>query len=159
MPITITITHPDAGRTVVTGFHQLWAFYVRGFRPDHHCQGCLVGTRSALLSRDGTPLGTKLVFDESADFNQLYVCGVASGPQTMRGERNFHLALEPAPRKSFQVRSYNGYVWRIRNGRLLSIPEPDAGLAHLGRSHYRCGNFRFGIKYYGYPGRETAPGE
>lgn len=135
----------------MTGFNQLWAWYVRGFRPEKHCQFCLRGTLSAHLGRSKTVLDRTYVFDETANFNQLYICGVAAGPEAERGRKNLHLPLIPAEGEMHEETTYNGFNLVVTNARKLFIPEPLPALAHLGKHHYRCKNFRFGVEYYGYP--------
>lgn len=155
MPITVTITHPDPALTHVSGFNSLWAWYVSGFRPAVHCQACLEGERSARMGKLTTPLGAGLIFDEHP-FNQLYICGLASGPESGRRDKNLHLALKEITGAEFEHQSYNGFRFVIRNAERLLIPEPDPRLAHLGSSHCRCCNFRFGTRYYGYPGLSSS---
>jgi hypothetical protein len=150
MPISLTISHPDPAQEVVTGFLQLWAYYVRGFNPSKHCQPCLLGRRSRHVQRNATPLGKTIIFDETANFRQLYVCGLAAGPKVERKGRNLHLALKESPGSQLEVVTYNGFTLSIQDGERLHIPEPLPELAHLGEDHYRCCNFRFGVEYYGY---------
>lgn len=152
MAITLTVRHADPSRTVLDGFNQLWAWYVRGFKHEVHCQDCLKGKRSLRVSRNQTPLGVELVFDETSNFHQLYICGVAAGPKTERGVRNLHLAIVEAPGETVEETTYTGFSLVLKNARRLVIPEPLPELSHLGDEHYRCKNFRFGVEYYGYPG-------
>jgi hypothetical protein len=152
MAITFTIRHIDNSRAVIDGFRQLWAFYVRGFDPRKHCQPCFRGRRSQHLNRNQTMLGIEFVCDETDNFNQLYICGIASGSEKELWHRNFHLALVEAPGESLEEHTYNGFVFLVRNARRLAIPDPLDELSHLPRQHYRCKNFRFGVEYYGYPG-------
>lgn len=152
MPISLAVRHADPSRQTISGFKHLWAWYVRGFNREVHCQKCLKGKRSLRISPDQTPLGVELIFDETENFNQLYICGVAAGPETERGVRNLHLALLEAPGETFEETTYNGFTLVLKNARRLVIPEPLPALSHLGDEHYRCKNFRFGVEYYGYPG-------
>jgi hypothetical protein len=93
-----------------------------------------------------------MAFDETANFEQLYICGVALGPAVERKCRNLHLALRESPGSELEVVTHSGFNLLSRNAVRLSIPEPLPVLTHLGASHYRCCNFRFGVEYYGYPG-------
>jgi hypothetical protein len=140
---------------VLDGFNQLWAWYVRGFDYRIHCQDCLKGKRSLRVSRNQTPLGVELVFDETTNFNQLYICGVAAGPETERGVRNLHLAVVEAPGEEVEMTTYNGYTLSVKNAKQLTIPDPPTKIDGLPERHYRCKNFRFGVKYYGYPGEKS----
>jgi hypothetical protein len=152
MAIELVIRHPDPSRKVIDGFRQLWAYYVRGFDPNEHCQLCLKGQRSKYLNRNQTPPGAELRFDETRNFNQLYICGIAMGSQKELWRRNLHLALVEAPGEQVEMTTYNDFLLVVNNARQISIPEPLAALSHLPVNHYRCKNFRFGVKYYGYPG-------
>lgn len=155
MAITLIVRHADPSRAALDGFNQLWAWYVRGFDYKIHCQDCLKGKRSLRVSRNQTPLGVELIFDETSNFNQLYICGLASGPKAERRCRNLHLALVEAPGEEVQGFTYNGFWLVLKNAGRLVIPEPLPQLSHLGDDHYRCKNFRFGVEYYGYPGVKT----
>jgi hypothetical protein len=150
--IEVTVRAVDGAGETVGGFNQLWAYYVRGFDPAKHCQECLVGQRSGHFQRVGTPVGVTMVFDECADFRQVYICGMAAGAKGLRGERNLHLAMVEEAGAEFAVTTYNGFELVVRNARRLVIPEKDPALAHLGEDHYGCKNFRFGVGYYGHPG-------
>ncbi len=41
--ISLHVTHPAIPPGPIEGFSLLWAYYVRGFRPEKHCQECFVG--------------------------------------------------------------------------------------------------------------------
>ena len=151
MHISLTVTHKDPAMTRVVGYTHLWAVYVRGFRPEVHCQDCFIGRRSEHLRHDKTMLGVTYDFDETENFNQLYICGFAAGPKNERGGRNLHFPLLVAEGESCEKTTLNGFTFRATNARELSIPEPLEALNHLGEEHYRCKNFRFGVEYYGYP--------
>ena len=146
MAITLTVRHADPSRTALDGFNQLWAWYVRGFNHEVHCQDCLKGKRSLRMSRNQTPLGVELVFDETTNFNQLYICGVAAGPKTERGGRNLHLALVEAPGETVEETTYTGFTLVLKNARRLTIPDPPRIIKGLPEEHHRCKNFRFGVE-------------
>jgi hypothetical protein len=157
MSITLVVRHPDPELRTISGFNQFWAYYVRGFNHEVHCQPCLRGKRSAVVSRRETPLGVELVFNETENYNQLYICGLASGPKPERCNRNLHLALVEAHGEQIEEITYNGFSLLLGNVRRLMIPPPMPELSHLGVEHYRCKNFRFGVEYYGYPGVKAPP--
>ncbi|HEY3439196.1 MAG TPA: hypothetical protein VGK29_00515 [Paludibaculum sp.] len=150
MPIILTISHPDPAKTATDQFTSIWARYVRGFNQGTHCQKCLKGDTSHKISAAAPPLGTEIAFDETNNFDYLYVCGVARGPETERGKRNLHMPLKESPGQEWEMRIKTGFTLFVRNAELLTIPDKRPDLAHLGDRHYGCKNFRFGVGYYGY---------
>lgn len=143
---------------MVPGFNQLWVKYVRGFNAKVHCQNCLRGQRSTQVSRAGTPVNTDIVMNETERYDSVYVCGLASGKKSERWFKNLHLPLEHAPGESLSKTLYNGFTVEVTNARLLNYDLfPDRWL-DLPREHVRCGNFRFGVRRFGYPGKELPEG-
>lgn len=160
-PIIVKFVAPeddDEALTAVPGFNQLWAMYVRGFNPKVHCQNCLRGQRSAQVSRTATPVNTDIVMNETERYDSIYICGLASGKKSERWFRNLHLPLEHAPGISFSQALYNGFTVHVMNARLLNYDLLPDGWLDLPREHVRCGNFRFGVRRFGYPGKELPEG-
>jgi hypothetical protein len=43
--INLTVSHPRIPAGPIEGFRFMWAFYVRGYKPEFHCQRCFIGRR------------------------------------------------------------------------------------------------------------------
>lgn len=142
----LTITTPDGGP--IAGFWYLWAMYVKGFRPDTHCQRCLVGTKSRrvhLQARSGAPI---LLCEDVAPW--LYICAGAGGGYKATDRvwaNNLHLAIRPKRDASASVIAYNGLRLDVHHGEAVEIPELPAGWQGLGEKFTTCRNFRFGVAH------------
>ena len=135
----------------VQGFLHLWAVYVRGFDPRHHCQRCLRGPLTNRITTVETPVEREIVLDETPNFCAIYICGVARGKVRDRPANNLHLPLRNVPGLHFEYNTYNGYKIQLRNAELLSIPRlPDWWMGYPPASS-RCCNFRFCVGFFGPP--------
>lgn len=143
--IRVSISHPTAsGR--IDGFQFLWAFHVRGYRPETHCQDCFIGSRDPVFHSGNASTG-QFSFSSPAD-EVLYLCGVSAGEIRLRRERNVHLPLRFSPGSTGTFTTYNGYVVSFEDAELLPIPDPRPR-DHLPEAHYRCANFRFAESWFG----------
>jgi len=152
--IAVTFMPVDAdvsSSATVTGFLHLWAVYVTGFNPSYHCQRCLRGRISKFVGTRSTPVIREIVFSETANFDVVYICGVASGKISERWRRNLQLPLLPSPGESFDYTTYNNYKIRVKNARLLSIPLLEESWMGLSPAFTRCSNFRFCVSFFGLP--------
>ncbi len=66
--ITLEITHPTLAPGPLQGFNFFWAFYVKGFRPEVHCQPCFRGSVSPQLNSKTVQSGRLYVMDERRTF-------------------------------------------------------------------------------------------
>jgi hypothetical protein len=154
-PISVSFRSPSGATGSVGGFLHLWAIYIRGFNQVHHCQKALRGMLSGRVTTVGTIPDKDLTFDETANFDSLYICGVARGPVVSRKCNNLHVPLEPSIGSSLTLNTYNGYVLAVNNAKVLTIPELPDGWEGLPRSYTRCCNFRFCVGRFGYRSRTT----
>ena len=151
--IVLRLTHPTLPAGPVQGFVQIWAFYVRGFIPEKHCQFCFKGQRAPNFHTRNAASGVDIVLDRLDISPVVYVCGVAKGPTAERRYHNLHLPVRFEPGASASVHSYNGYRIDVENAVHLPIPPlPDAWNG-LPLSHVRCKNFQFGHACFGAPER------
>jgi hypothetical protein len=149
--IVLTVTPPFPHMEYIEGFVHLWAFYVRGFNSNSHCQKAFRGQLSRLIKTRTTLVNRPFLLSETRCFNSLYICGVASGRISARCNRNMHLALEFKPGEGLIYNTYNGFQLHIENAILLPIPELPRGWANLPDSFTRCCNFRFCVHRFGHP--------
>lgn len=136
----------------VTGFLHLWAIYVRGFDPKHHCQRCLRGKISAKIRTRATPIQEEIIFDETSDYQVIYLCGVAKGRVADRRHNNLHLPLRPALGRQFELNTYNKYTITVKDAELLPIPLIGDWWHGFSPAFTRCCNFRFGLSIFGFGG-------
>jgi hypothetical protein len=139
MKITVVGTQQATGQ-----YLYLWGFYVRGFKPWHHCFKCFYGTQEKLISRKMQD-GSFLLPEPTSYF---YLCGVASGSPTLRGERNLHLAVRPKQGHVATVKSFYGPTFTIHDAEEIAIQGPIESMPELGVSYTRCKNFRFAAQMY-----------
>lgn len=139
-----SVHHPS-----VIGFLHLWAVYVRGFNPRHHCQRCLRGPISKLITSRRTPVLQQIVLDETRDFRVVYICGVSNGKVGDRSERNLHLPLQGVPGEYFEYETYNKYRIGVRNAQLLPIPSLEDWWMGYSPAFSRCRNFCFCVSFFG----------
>ena len=130
----------------------LWGFYVRGFKPWHHCFKCLYGTHEKAINRDMKD-GVVLLPEPTGYF---YLCGVASGKRSERGKNNLHLAVRPKARASATVKSVYGPTFTVVGGEEVVIQEPFSITEDLPEGYARCKNFRFAAQVY--PASRLGPG-
>ncbi len=137
-----------SGMRKSTGTYQfLWGFYVRGFKPWHHCQPCFRGARAVAIS----PKMDDGVIDLSRPTKLFYLHGFAGGPKEKRGALNLHLAVRPQPGAHATVQSAFGPTFTIADAAEIPIQEPLAELAHLGADWARCMNLRFAAQVFDAP--------
>src|SRR5215472_8100711 len=153
-PISVTFsprTDESAHYSSVMGFLHLWAVYVRGFNPQHHCQRCLRGPISKLITSRRTPVLQQIVLDEARNFSVVYICGVSNGRIGDRSNRNLHLPLRCVPGEYFEYETYNKYRIVVRNAQLLPIPHLEDWWMGYSPAFSRCSNFRFCATFFGLP--------
>ena len=130
-----------------TRYRFLWGFYVRGFKPWHHCQHCLRGSLAEGIIpsiQDGV-----IELPEQMDF--FYLHGTAAGPVTSRRELNLHLAVRPKQGAVASVRPKGGALFTIYDAEAIEIQPPLLDLAHLGPNWMNCKNLRFAAQVYDAP--------
>jgi hypothetical protein len=125
----------------------IWGFYVRGFKPWHHCLACFYGTKELAIHKDMDD-GLYQLPEATSYF---YLCGVAAGPRSKRGERNVHLAVRPKAGSVAQVKSVYGSVFTIYGAEEIQIQGPMENLPHLDELYTTCKNFRFAAQMYEAP--------
>jgi len=122
----------------------LWGFYVRGFKPWHHCFKCFYGTHEKLIHKE--MLDGSYNLPEPTGY--FYLCGVASGSRAELWKNNLHLAVRPRPGSTAVVESVYGPVFTIRDAEEIVIQDPIQHLPNLDNSYTRCKNFRFAAQMY-----------
>ena len=136
-------------------FMWLWAKYVTGFNPKHHCTNSMRGWYSKILSKTGNlRLKNEPVIElsERDDFKAVYICGVSkTGYRTKENyPHNVHIALEYA--EGFEERfKFEEWDIGIQNGRRLEIPgEEDLPnrFRGLGPEYTTCRIFRWAACYF-----------
>ena len=130
-----------------TRYRFLWGFYVRGFKPWHHCQHCFRGSRAEGITpnmQDGI-----VELPEQTDF--FYLHGTAAGPVSSRRERNLHLAVRPKRGAVTFVRPHDGALFTIYDAEAIEIQPPLLDLAPLGPNWMNCKNLRFAAQVYDAP--------
>jgi len=60
--INLTVSHPRIPAGPIEGFRFMWAFYVRGYKPEFHCQRCFIGRRVDEFSTPTASSGMTTVF-------------------------------------------------------------------------------------------------
>lgn len=147
--IELEVVHPEGRIGRVEGFPLLWAWYVSGFKPQHHCQDCFEGHLAKNFSSRTAECGVHLL-EEAAAFPYVYICGVASGPDNERQHRNLHFPLRYWPGATAKIETFNGYRFTARNAMVMPIPSLPDDFHGLDRSHARCRNFQFGVAYFAF---------
>ena len=145
--ITLTVSHPRIPAGPIEGFRFLWAFYVRGYRPEFHCQRCFIGHRVEEFSTRTARSGTTTVLDRLDRYPYVYVCGVGAGKKTELRHQNLHLPLRYKEGGIVETPTYNGYIFRLENAEELPIPALPDDWMGLDREHARCKNFQFAVAY------------
>ena len=147
--IVMRLTHPTLPAGRVEGFSLIWAFYVKGFIPEKHCQFCFKGLRAPNFHSRNAASGVDIVLDRLDISPVVYICGVAKGPEDERKYRNLHLPVRFEPGASASATTYNGYQVEVTNAVALPIPAVPDGYNGLRTRHTRCKNFQFGQSYFG----------
>jgi hypothetical protein len=148
--IILEVSHPERPHGRIQGFRFMWAYYVRGYKPDLHCQPCFRGERVADFSTSTASTDRQVTLDRMDRYPYVYLCGVGSGPKTELYLKNFHLPLEFSENDVVERQTYNGYRFRATNARELPISPLPADWNGLSREHTSCKNFQFAVQYFGY---------
>jgi hypothetical protein len=142
MKLTVTGMQEALGK-----YLYLWGFYVRGFKPWHHCFACFYGTQEKVIRKD--------MRDDTYDLPEptsyFYLCGVASGPRRERRHNNLHLAVRPKLGIIATAQSVYGPVFTIHDAEEIMIQDPIVDQPHLDDSFTHCKNFRFAAQMYQAP--------
>jgi hypothetical protein len=149
--IVITVTHPSGEEALIKGFRYIWAFYVKGYNPEKHCQPGLIGQRVDEFCTPTAMSGRSVTCDKMDRYPYLYVCGVGAGRKEDLWKENFHLPLSYAAGSVVEKTSYNGYRFRVENAAEVVVPELREGWEGKPREHTRCKNFQFAVACFGYP--------
>ena len=147
--IELTVNHPVIPPGPIQGFRFMWAYYVRGYKAEFHCQECFVGRRAEEFSTRTAFSGKTTVFDRLDRYPYLYVCGVGAGPKAELHHKNLHLPLRFKEGGIVERPTYNGYIFRAENAEELPIPALPDDWMGLEREHARCKNFQFAVAYLG----------
>jgi hypothetical protein len=152
--IHLTVTHPTLPPGKIEGFRFMWAFYVKGYRPEKHCQPGLIGRVVDDFKTSTAVSGRAVAFDRMDRYRYVYVCGVGSGGRHELAARNLHLPLRYEAGSVVTKTTYNGYVFTATDAEELPIPElPEGFLGSTDPEHLRCKNFRFAVSVFGAPER------
>jgi hypothetical protein len=149
--IRLEVTHPSAPPGRIDGFRFVWAFYVRGYRPDRHCQPCFKGRRVEEFCTPTALSGRTYELNRLDRYPYVYVCGVGQGPKTALAQQNLHFPLRYVQGAIAEATTYNGYIVRAMNAERLIIPPLPEGWRGKSREHVRCKNFQFAVEYFGPP--------
>jgi hypothetical protein len=148
LPVILSIGSLPAGGDTLTGFRFVWLWYVRGFKPQHHCQRSLLGKPDVEFLRWAYPqkriVGRTFELHLPHGYRQIYLCAEASVPDS-----GLHLSMEPVAGASFSVETYNGVLITVTNARRLEIPPLPDGYLGYPHAYTSCCNWQFGVKYYG----------
>ena len=138
-------------------FVWLWAKYVTGFNPAHHCTNSVRGRYSRKLSKHNNELTTSgiIVMDECHPdaFRAIYICGVAKKgyPKKTNYEHNVHAAICPQ-RGAADTWSFEKWRLNVRGGTFLYIPaseqELPARYKDLPPEYITCRIFRWSACYF-----------
>jgi hypothetical protein len=139
MELTVVGTKQATGQ-----YLHLWGFYVRGFKPWHHCFACFFGTQEKLIHKQMQD--ASVLLPEPTSY--FYLCGVASGSRALRGRRNLHLAVRPKQGSTATIRSFYGPIFTVRDAEEIVIQDPIESMPELDESYTRCKNFRFAAQMY-----------
>lgn len=146
--MTVLVSHQTRPEGVISGFTFLWAYYVKGFDSATHCQASLKGALARNFNTKSARSGVEVTLERARDFPFVYICGVAAGPNELKGERNLHLPLRYTAGSVVVCSTYDAYRIVVNNAEALPIPDLPAHWLGLPESHSRCKNFRFGVAYF-----------
>ncbi len=149
--ITLSVRHPSLPKGRIDGFRWFWAYYVKGFKSDFHCQDCFIGRPYETFRREGAESGRDYELDAMDLFEYVYVCGVGSGPKASLAGKNFHFPLKYAAGQSVTSCTYNGYVITAENAAAVPIQPLPPGWNGRDLETTRCKNFQFAVGQFGYP--------
>lgn len=150
----IEITHNLEPRDFVW----LWAKYVTGFNPKHHCTNSIRGRYSRKLSKHNNELTTTnvITMDECDpdSYRALYICGVAKQGYSKKTnyEHNLHAAICPSL-GAVDAWSFEKWQFQVRGGLFLNIPASAQDLPSrfrdLPAEYTTCRIFRWSACYFG----------
>ena len=149
--MVLSVTHPAQMDGAFPGFRFLWAMYVRGYDATRHCQPGLRGRRVDTFHSRTARCGVPVLLDQVHRFPFVYICGVATGPLHLRGERNLHLPLRYDPGAVAGTTTYNDFTFTITNASLVIVPRLPRGWRDLPDTHTQCRNFQFAVAAFGAP--------
>lgn len=150
MTIHLTVSHPTLPPGKIEGFRFMWAFYVKGYRPEKHCQPGLIGRVADDFKTSTAVSGRSIALDRMDAYPYVYICGVGAGPRKSLASKNLHFPLRFKEGAIATKTTYNGYVFTATNAEELSIPElPEGFMGITDREHLRCKNFRFAVSVFG----------
>lgn len=147
--IVLNVSHPSVAPGRIEGFHPIWAFYVKGFVPQKHCQACFRGEVAKNFNSTNAASGVDIALDRLDIASVVYICGVAKGPEPERKHRNLHFPVRHKLGARATLTTYNGYVLAVMNAEQLDIPALPDGWNRLPLKHTRCKNFQFAQAYFG----------
>ncbi len=138
-------------------FEWLWAKYVTGFNPKHHCTNSIRGRYSRKLSKHNEQLTTSgvIVMDECPpdSYQAVYLCGVAKHgyAKKLNYEHNLHAAIRPQ-HGSVDTWSFENWRLQVRGGTFLYIPATAEELPPRHRDlppeYTTCRIFRWAACYF-----------
>ena len=141
-------------------FVWLWAKYVTGFNEKYHCTNSIRGPYSQKFSKHNPEFVTSsaIVLDEQpvGSYLAIYICGVSKQCYSRKANypHNAHIAISPEL-GAVEKWSFERWVLRIRNGRLLPIPATDEDLPTRYRSlpseYTTCRIFRWSACFFPRP--------
>ncbi|MEI8165797.1 MAG: hypothetical protein WCG26_05440 [Chloroflexales bacterium] len=146
MLLDVRLPHDDDLPRHMAGFTFFWLRYVRAFRPQYHCAGCLVGPYEEAVSAT-MPLPIRVVLRQWEPF--AYLCGVAD---TGQWASNFHLPMIYAPGERIEAQTYHGVRITVHHAREVAIPWVEDGWQGFPLSYTTCRNWQFGLAHFGYNG-------
>lgn len=131
-------------------FKWLWAKYVTGVNPKHHCTNCLTGAYSKKLSKHNPNLEITRVLhlNEVATFKAIYLCGVVQkGYPKDNYPHNLHVAIIPRGGAS-EFLQFEDWEFRLVNGVFCKIPPTSclsSAYADLPPEYTSCRIFRWAV--------------
>jgi len=138
-------------------FIWLWAKYVTGFNPEHHCTNSIRGRYSQKLSKHNKELTASpiLTMDECHpdSYRAIYICGVAKDGYAKKTnyEHNLHAAISPRP-GAVETWSFEKWHLQVRGGVFLHIPASAQELPRryqdLPPEYTTCRIFRWSACYF-----------
>jgi hypothetical protein len=138
-------------------FMWLWAKYVTGFNENYHCTNSIRGHYSRKFSKNNPKFASSsvIVMDEQqlGSYQAIYVCGVSKQGYSRKANypHNVHVAIRPEVGAVAEW-SFEKWILRIRNGRLLRIPPTDDELPEpyrgLPAEYTTCRIFRWSACFF-----------
>ena len=148
--IFLEVSHSRLAPGPIEGFRFLWAYYVKGYRPDRKCQSCFKGRIVQQFSSRTASSGRVGEFNRMDRFPYVYVCGVAVGPRRERRLKNLHFPLRYSEGQVAEATTYNGYTFRAHNAVVVPIPVLPPGWDGIDDlEQTNCRNFQFAVSVFG----------